>query len=127
MLARPPRFSPRHTGRPCAFSQALVNTGMGCTRSSWGLVQPRIAERVRAVVYDRAGLGRSHLDPAPRTLHRLAADFGALLDALGHGPFILVGHSWGGPIVRVAAAVNRSRIRGRAPSQSPLRRCVPLP
>lgn len=35
-----------------------------------------------------------------------------MLDALGPGPFILVGHSWGGLIVRTAAAANPSRIRG---------------
>lgn len=90
----------------------VFESGLGFSRATWGLVQPRVAARTRAVVYDRAGLGRSDPASTPRTLHRLAGDLGTLLDALGAGPFILVGHSWGGPIVRVAAAADRARIRG---------------
>ncbi|KQN99129.1 alpha/beta hydrolase [Paenibacillus sp. Leaf72] len=90
----------------------VFESGMGFSRSTWGLVQPIVAKHARAVVYDRAGSGRSDADTAPRTLHRLADDLGILLEALGPGPFILVGHSWGGPIVRAAAAANPSRIRG---------------
>lgn len=90
----------------------VFESGMGFSRSTWGLVQPVVGERVRAVVYDRAGLGKSDPDSASRTLSRLADDLGSLLDHLGGGPFILVGHSWGGPIVRAAAAADPSRIRG---------------
>ncbi|GGM41240.1 alpha/beta hydrolase fold precursor [Longimycelium tulufanense] len=98
----------RGTGEPTV----VFESGMGFSRSTWGLVQPLVAERVRAVVYDRAGTGRSDEDPQPRTLDRLAGDLNALLGALGPGPFILVGQSWGGPIVRVAAAADPARIRG---------------
>ncbi|MGG4145505.1 alpha/beta fold hydrolase [Paenibacillus algorifonticola] len=90
----------------------VFESGMGFSRSTWGLVQPIVAKHARAAEYDRAGSGRSDADTAPRTLHRLAKDLGVLLDALGTGPFILVGHSWGGPIVRAAAAANPSRMRG---------------
>lgn len=90
----------------------VFESGLGMSRSTWGLVQPPVAERLRAVVYDRAATGRSDADDHPRTLARLAADLGALLDELGPGPFVLVGHSWGGPIARMAAAADRSRIRG---------------
>jgi len=90
----------------------VFESGMGFSRSCWGLVQPAVASGARAVVYDRAGFGRSDADTHPRTLDRLAADLGSLLDSLGPGPFVLVGHSWGGPIVRVAAAAAPSRIAG---------------
>ncbi|GBF77582.1 alpha/beta hydrolase [Paenibacillus sp. 598K] len=90
----------------------VFESGMGASRSAWGLVQPAIAEQVRAVVYDRAGFGRSDRDAAPRTLARLAEDLGGLLTALGPGPYILVGHSWGGVVVRKAAAADPERIRG---------------
>ncbi|MFI2211602.1 alpha/beta fold hydrolase [Streptomyces sp. NPDC020141] len=49
------------------------------------------------MVHDRGGLGRSPRDPAARTLGRMAEDLTDLLDRLGPGPFVLVGHSWGGP------------------------------
>ncbi|MFQ6396119.1 alpha/beta fold hydrolase [Nocardia sp. KC 131] len=90
----------------------VFESGMGFSRSIWGLVQPSVAERVRTVVYDRAGTGRSDDDPQPRTLDRLAGDLDSVLRELGSGPFILVGHSWGGPIVRVAAAADPTRIQG---------------
>ncbi len=90
----------------------VFESGMGFSRSTWGLVQPVIGERMRAVVYDRAGTGRSDDDPRPRTLERMVSDLDVLLRELGKGPFILVGHSWGGPIVRVAAAANPARVQG---------------
>ncbi|WP_405155174.1 alpha/beta fold hydrolase [Paenibacillus sp. FSL K6-0108] len=90
----------------------VFESGMGLSRSTWGLVAPAIAEHARAVVYDRAGAGRSEFDSAPRNLRRIAEDLDDLLTGLGPGLFILVGHSWGGPIVRAAAASNLSSIRG---------------
>lgn len=90
----------------------VFESGMGMSRSSWGLVQPRVAQHVRAVVYDRAGTGRSEDATTPRTLAALAADLRVLLDALGSGPFVLVGHSWGGPIVRTAAALVPQLVAG---------------
>lgn len=90
----------------------VFETGMGFSRSTWGLVQPIVSQHTRAVVYDRAGYGKSDPNPAPRTLHQMARDLNKLLDELGEGPFLLVGHSWGGPIVRTAAALKPSRIKG---------------
>jgi pimeloyl-ACP methyl ester carboxylesterase len=82
----------------------VFESGMGSSRSAWGAVLPVVAARTRAVAYDRAGLGRSPADPAPRTLDRAADDLADLLDHLGAGPFVLVGHSYGGPIVRLVTA-----------------------
>jgi len=90
----------------------VFESGLGFSRSCWGLVQPAIARLTRAVVYDRAGFGDSEVDVAPRTIARMARDLGALLDHLGTGPFLLVGHSWGGPIIRRVAADMPGRVRG---------------
>lgn len=90
----------------------VFETGMGFSRSTWGLVQPVVSKHARAVVYDRAGYGKSDPHAAPRTLSNMAQDLNRLLDELGDGPFLLVGHSWGGPIVRTAAALQRNRIKG---------------
>lgn len=90
----------------------VFESGMGASRSTWGLVQPAASQHARAVVYDRAGYGKSDPDSAPRTLHRMALDLNRLLDELGEGPFLLAGHSWGGPIVRMAAALQPDRIKG---------------
>ncbi|MEU4806562.1 alpha/beta hydrolase [Actinosynnema sp. NPDC023587] len=101
-----------HMSRGTGGPVVVFESGLGLSRSTWGLVHPAVAEHVRAVVYDRAGFGRSDPDPRPRTLEHLADDLGALLDALGPGPFVLVGHSWGGPIARVAAARDPGRVHG---------------
>ncbi|MEU6148719.1 alpha/beta hydrolase [Actinosynnema sp. NPDC047251] len=101
-----------HMSRGTGGPVVVFESGLGFSRSTWGLVQPVVARHVQAVVYDRAGTGRSDPDPRPRTLEHLADDLGALLDALGPGPFVLVGHSWGGAIVRVAAARRPDRVHG---------------
>lgn len=90
----------------------VFEAGSAATRSTWALVQTKVASFARAVVYDRAGLGRSGPDPTGRTLDRMADDLNDLLDGLGAGPFILVGHSAGGPIVRLAASRRPDRIAG---------------
>lgn len=77
----------------------VFESGMGFSGSYWGLVQPEIALVTTAVTYDRAGSGGSDWDDEARSLDRIADDLAQLLDSL-EGPFILVGHSWGGPIVR---------------------------
>ncbi|MGO1567263.1 alpha/beta fold hydrolase [Brachybacterium sp. AOP35-5H-19] len=82
----------------------VFEAGYAAQRSTWAPVQTLVAEFARTVVYDRSGLGRSTPDPGGRSLDRMAADLGDVLDHHGPGPFLLVGHSAGGPIVRAAAA-----------------------
>ncbi|WP_205751956.1 alpha/beta fold hydrolase [Cryptosporangium phraense] len=89
----------------------VFEAGLGMSGVCWGLVAPGVDEFARTVVYDRAGYGRSTFDVAPRTLPRLASDLGVLLRSLD-GPFVLVGHSWGGPIVRVLASRREFDVRG---------------
>ncbi|MER6251543.1 alpha/beta hydrolase [Streptomyces sp. NPDC001584] len=90
----------------------VFEAGAAATRSSWALVQPAVAAWARAVVYDRAGLGLSPADTGARTLRRMADDLEDLLDHFGPGPFVLVGHSAGGPLVRLVAAGRGDTIRG---------------
>ncbi|MBP2368265.1 alpha/beta fold hydrolase [Pseudonocardia parietis] len=102
----------QHTPGPAGVPTVVLEAGMGTTRSSWAAVQRAIAGAAPVVVYDRSGLGRSAPDPGPPTLDRLAADLNDLLDHVGAEDYVLAGHSWGGPIVRVAAAQRPERIRG---------------
>lgn len=91
----------------------VFEAGAAASRSSWAAVQPAVSAFAGAVAYDRSGLGRSAPDPVGRTLDRMADDLGDLLDGLGPDRrFVLVGHSAGGPIVRLAASRRPERIAG---------------
>jgi len=90
----------------------VFEAGMAASRSWWALVQPIVAQWTRTIAYDRAGLGRSPADTSPRSMERMADDLNDLLDQLGAGPFILVGHSAGGPIIRAATSARPERIAG---------------
>ena len=85
----------------------------GCA-SDWAVVQDKLAARgLRSLAYDRAGLGHSEPGPAPRTGTALNADLAALLKALGEtGPYLLVGHSMGGLLVRLYALSHPADVLG---------------
>ena len=68
----------------------------------WSTVQPEIAKRTRVCSYDRAGFGWSESGPSPRTGRRIATELHTLLAQAGiSGPYLLVGHSLGGFVVRL--------------------------
>jgi pimeloyl-ACP methyl ester carboxylesterase len=71
---------------------------------AWAKVQPKIAEWTRACSYDRAGAGFSDPGPMPRTSVRIADELHTALRNAGiTGPYILVGHAFGGDVVRTFA------------------------
>jgi pimeloyl-ACP methyl ester carboxylesterase len=91
----------------------VFEAGMSAPGSSWIHTQREVSARYRTLAYDRAGYGGSDVDPHDRTLDRIVDDLTALLDALGEtGPVVLVGHSWGGPIIRVFADRYPERVAG---------------
>ncbi len=100
-------YRQRGTGSPTVVFEA----GMGLSSATWGMVQPEVAKHTLAIAYDRAGIGKSDWDDHERTVDRIADDLQELLESL-QGPFILVGHSWGGPILRRLAARRAVDIRG---------------
>ena len=75
----------------------VLVSGFEADSSSWALVEPTIAEHARVCSYDRPGTGTS--DPATATTNFVtqATDLHALLATIGEpGPYLLVGHSFGG-------------------------------
>ena len=87
----------------------VLEAGLGISGLYWGPVHELLAAHTRVVAYERAGYGESDPDDHPRTLARLAADLDTVIDAFPHRRLVLVGHSWGGPIVRVVAALRVKR------------------
>ena len=65
----------------------------------------RVSRFTRICTYDRAGYAWSDSGPKPRTFSQLNLELRDALSKLRErGPFVLVGHSYGGPVVRNFAA-----------------------
>ncbi len=80
----------------------ILDSGLGVPAIGWNPVQTEVAKFTRVCSYDRAGYGWSGATSAPRTTSEIVKELHALVEASGEkGPFILVGHSFGGYNVRV--------------------------
>src|SRR6266404_8180875 len=91
----------------------VFESGMGASCLSWTLVQPQVAQFSRAVSYDRAGHGWSDPAAEPRTAQQIAQELHTLLDAASvPGPYVLVGHSFGGYVNRAFAHTYRNEVVG---------------
>jgi pimeloyl-ACP methyl ester carboxylesterase len=91
----------------------VMESGLAASSLSWSLVQPKLAEFARACTYDRAGLGWSPAVSKSRTLRETVADLHAALSRADlPGPYILVGHSFGGLLMRVFAHLYPDQVTG---------------
>jgi pimeloyl-ACP methyl ester carboxylesterase len=80
---------------------------------AWSMVQPQIGKWTRACSYDRAGTGFSDPGPMPRTSARIAGELYSALHSAGiAGPYILVGHAFGGDNVRTFADLYMREVAG---------------
>ena len=93
----------------------LLEAGGGMDSTEWNVLAPRLARETGATViaYDRAGFGKSDL---PETKYDLRQDTAALwrgLRTLGlDRDLVLVGHSYGGFLIRFEAAEHPDAVRG---------------
>ncbi len=91
----------------------VLESGVAATSLSWKPVQDRVRSFARVYSYDRAGLGWSRFSAQPRSLDRLVAELHHLLEKSGVSkPYVLVGHSFGGLLVRHYAALHPAEVRG---------------
>lgn len=91
----------------------VLEGGLGEGIAGWTTVQAEIAKFAQVVSYDRAGLGQSEPGPKPRSAKQIAGELRDALHKLGlKPPFVLVGHSLGGPFVRVFAGTYANQVAG---------------
>lgn len=91
----------------------ILEAGLGAYSVNWGLVQPGVAAATRVCSYDRAGYAWSDKGPEPRGLRTSTAELHQLLQRAGvRPPYVLVGQSWGGRIVRVFAHAHPNEVAG---------------
>jgi pimeloyl-ACP methyl ester carboxylesterase len=107
----------------------VLVSGLGNAADIWSVttdpkneraVFDEVAEFTRVCAYDRPGTMRQDDKPSPSTpveqptsAKPAAADLHALLGASGEpAPYVLVGHSFGGPIIRLYAGAHPTEVGG---------------
>ncbi len=79
----------------------ILEAGLEGDVVTWKSVQPEVAQFTRVCSYDRAGLAHSDYGPTPRDAEMSATDLHTLLtEADIAPPYVLVGHSFGGLLIR---------------------------
>lgn len=98
----------RQAGRPVIALEA----GSGATLDTWKPVFADLAKLGPVIAYDRLGLGESQPDTKTPTLTRNAETLHQVLGALAPPPYVLVGHSLGGVIIRGFSHLYASEVAG---------------
>jgi pimeloyl-ACP methyl ester carboxylesterase len=97
------------TGSPTV----VLETGIGAESSEWGPVASKLARSNAVFRYDRAGRGESDPGQGNRDALTMVDELNALLEATQtKGPYLLVGHSFGGLLMRLFASAKSSSVYG---------------
>src|SRR5688500_8027711 len=82
----------------------VFDAGIAASSLTWSRAQPAIAEWTRVFSYGRAGLAWSESTALPRSMATLVTELRLLLQQADvPPPYILVGHSFGGLVIRAFA------------------------
>lgn len=93
-------FEHLERGRPVV----VLESGAGASIGNWGPVFQAVAAFAPVVAYERGGIGESEWDGQPPIPERRTERLHGLLALLeAPPPYVLVGHSWGGYLVRYFA------------------------
>src|SRR5215210_3153257 len=83
----------------------VLDAGSGAFSAQWVRVQQEVSGITRVCAYDRAGMGWSEMGPEPRDAKQISSELHTLLKGAGiKGPYVLVGHSFGGMYMQTYAA-----------------------
>jgi pimeloyl-ACP methyl ester carboxylesterase len=91
----------------------ILEAGWGDWSLQWQPLQEEISTFTRVCSYDRSGTGFSDIRPEGRTVQQMSDELATLLETANiEAPYILVGHSFGGMIVRLYASQYPENIAG---------------
>jgi len=91
----------------------ILESGSGANSTAWANIQPELADTTRVCAYDRAGTGWSEPGPGPGEPQQIAGELHTLLGNAGiDGPYVLVGHSFGGLYVLRYADLYPEEVEG---------------
>src|SRR5215212_3361531 len=93
----------------------VLDAGSGEMSADWVWVQREVSHTTRVCAYDRVGMGWSEMGPEPRDARRISGELHALLQGASiEGPYVLVGHSFGGLYMQTYAARYPDEVAGVA-------------
>ena len=91
----------------------IFENGSGDFSFIWSLVQPKVSEFAKTLSYDRAGFAWSEPGPSPRSFQQITLELHtALKNANISPPYILVGQSFCGFLVRAFARYYPKEVAG---------------
>lgn len=91
------------------FEAGFMHDGL----SAWTTIIGDVARFAPVIAYDRAGIGESEPDGVRPTPKHVASNLHELLEVLdANPPYVLVGHSLGGPLIRMYTALYPEDVAG---------------
>lgn len=91
----------------------VLVSGFRAPQTYWNPVVPALAAQTTVLTYDRAGIGKSEIGELPTHGKQAAADLHTLLNKLNlPKPYIVIGHSYGGSVVRLFVSMYPDNISG---------------
>jgi pimeloyl-ACP methyl ester carboxylesterase len=108
-LVGPLHLNIQGAGKPTV----VLESGIAGSSLGWSFVESQLIRSVKVCTYDRSGLGWSAALTAPRTVERMVSELAHALSEAGvAGPYILVGHSFGGLLIRAFAHFHPNLVAG---------------
>lgn len=91
----------------------LFESGIAATNLNWCRIQEMVSQFTHTASYDRGGLGWSSPASSARTPGNIAIELHAMLETAGiKPPYVLVGHSFGGLVMRRYALLYPGDVAG---------------
>ena len=91
----------------------IFESGIAATNLNWFHIQENVSQFTHTASYDRGGLGWSSPANTTRTPGNIAVELHAMLENAGlRPPYVLVGHSFGGLVMRRFALLYPEEVSG---------------